>query len=92
MEFYNHKRPHSALGGKPPAVIYWLRKDGSQTDQQEQRVAKFTPETVQELGSSSTVKVRPRCLRKPEASVILVPQKNTQRANVILRFVDFKDF
>jgi putative transposase len=39
MEFYNHKRPHSALGGKPPAVIYWLRKDGNQTDQQEQRVA-----------------------------------------------------
>ncbi|WP_366863415.1 integrase core domain-containing protein [uncultured Sulfitobacter sp.] len=21
MEFYNHKRPHSALGGKPPAVV-----------------------------------------------------------------------
>ena len=21
--FYNNKRPHSALGGKPPAVIYW---------------------------------------------------------------------
>ena len=27
IEFYNHKRPHSALGGKPPAVVYWLRKD-----------------------------------------------------------------
>lgn len=39
MAFYNHKRPHSALGGKPPAVVYWLRKDGNQTDQQEQRVA-----------------------------------------------------
>jgi len=37
--FYNRKRPHSALGGKPPAVVYWLRKDGNQTDQQEQRVA-----------------------------------------------------
>lgn len=22
MEFYNRKRPHSALGGKPPAVVY----------------------------------------------------------------------
>jgi len=22
MEFYNLKRPHSALGGKPPAVVY----------------------------------------------------------------------
>lgn len=27
IEFYNRKRPHSALGGKPPAVLYWLRKD-----------------------------------------------------------------
>ncbi len=25
MDFYNHKRPHSALGGKPHAVIYWQR-------------------------------------------------------------------
>ena len=39
IEFYNRKRPHSALGGKPPAVVYWLRKDGNQTDQQEQKVA-----------------------------------------------------
>jgi len=23
IEFYNHKRPHSALGGQPPAEIYW---------------------------------------------------------------------
>ena len=39
IEFYNRKRPHSALGGKPPAVVYWLRKDGTKPDQQEQRVA-----------------------------------------------------
>jgi len=39
IEFYNRKRPHSVLGGKPPAVIYWLRKDEAQPDQQEQRVA-----------------------------------------------------
>ncbi|WP_425358950.1 IS3 family transposase [Antarcticimicrobium luteum] len=39
IEFYNRKRPHAALGGKPPAVVYWLRKDKTQTDQQEQRVA-----------------------------------------------------
>nr|WP_287259476.1 IS3 family transposase [Thioclava sp.] len=39
IEFYNRKRPHSALGGKPPAVVYWLRKDETQPDQQEQRVA-----------------------------------------------------
>ena len=23
IEFYNRKRPHSALGSKPPAVIYF---------------------------------------------------------------------
>jgi putative transposase len=23
INFYNHKRPHFALGGKPSAVIYW---------------------------------------------------------------------
>jgi len=39
IEFYNRKRPHSALGGKPPAVFYWMRKEENQTDQQEQRVA-----------------------------------------------------
>jgi putative transposase len=39
IEFYNRKRPHSALGGKPPTVIYWLRRNETQTDQQEQRVA-----------------------------------------------------
>ena len=39
IEFYNRKRPHSALGGKPPAVIYWLGKDETQPDQQEQKVA-----------------------------------------------------
>jgi len=39
IKFYNRKRPHSALGGKPPAVVYWLRKEETQPDQQEQRVA-----------------------------------------------------
>tara|TARA_R110002074_G_scaffold342120_1_gene512620 strand:+ start:1118 stop:1366 length:249 start_codon:yes stop_codon:yes gene_type:complete len=39
IEFYNRKRPHSALGGKPPAVVYWLRKFEPQPGQQEQRVA-----------------------------------------------------
>ncbi|SFU95231.1 Integrase core domain [Aliiroseovarius crassostreae] len=35
IKFYNRKRPHSALGGKPLAVVYWLRKDDNQPDQQE---------------------------------------------------------
>ena len=39
MGFYNHKRPHSSLGGKPPAVVYWQRNETIQPDQQEQRVA-----------------------------------------------------
>ncbi|WP_245271052.1 IS3 family transposase [Hoeflea phototrophica] len=39
MTFYNHQRPHSALGGRPPAVVYWLGKDETQPDQQVQRVA-----------------------------------------------------
>ncbi|MCT4609911.1 MAG: integrase core domain-containing protein, partial [Pelagimonas sp.] len=39
IDFDNRNRPHSALGGKPPAVVYWLRKDETQLDQQEQRVA-----------------------------------------------------
>ncbi|WP_233356017.1 IS3 family transposase [Henriciella aquimarina] len=39
MTFYNHKRPHSALGGRPPAVVYWQRNNIKQPDQQVQRVA-----------------------------------------------------
>ena len=37
--FYNLKRPHSAHGGQPPAVVYWLQKDKMQLGQQGQRVA-----------------------------------------------------
>lgn len=36
FEFYNPKYPNSALGGKSPAVVYWLRKDKTQPNQQEQ--------------------------------------------------------
>ena len=39
VEFYSHKRRHSAHGGIPPAVVYWLEKEDMQPDQQEQRVA-----------------------------------------------------
>ncbi|TDL90658.1 transposase [Meridianimarinicoccus aquatilis] len=39
IEFYNRKRPHSALGGKPPAVVNWRRKNETKPGQQEQRVA-----------------------------------------------------
>ena len=39
MTFYNHLRPHSALGGKPPALVSWQKDDISQPDQQVQQVA-----------------------------------------------------
>jgi len=39
IEFYNHKRPHSALGGQPPAVVYWQGNETTNPDQQVQRVA-----------------------------------------------------
>jgi putative transposase len=32
MTFYNHQRPHSSLGGKPLALIYWPRNDSDQPD------------------------------------------------------------
>ncbi|WP_434052001.1 integrase core domain-containing protein [Roseibium sp.] len=34
VDFHNRKRPHSTLGGKPPTVVYWQRKEQNQPDQQ----------------------------------------------------------
>ena len=36
MEFHNHRRPHKALGGRPPAVVSSLTGEATQPDQQEQ--------------------------------------------------------
>jgi putative transposase len=36
---YNCQRPNSALGCKPPALVYWQGKDINQPDHQVQRVA-----------------------------------------------------
>ena len=36
IEIYNHRRPHKALGGQSPAVIYSLQIEAAQPDQQEQ--------------------------------------------------------
>lgn len=33
IKFYNHKRPHSALGGQPPAVVYWQGNETTNPDQ-----------------------------------------------------------
>lgn len=53
MDFYNRKRPHSALGGQPPAMVYWQTIEQHQPDQQVQSVAQFTSKSVQRSGSSS---------------------------------------
>ncbi|WP_417589672.1 integrase core domain-containing protein [Pararhodobacter oceanensis] len=47
MTFYHHTRPHTALGSRPPAKLYWLRANKVQVDQQVQRIAKITPSTAQ---------------------------------------------
>lgn len=39
MAFYNHKRPHSSLGGQPPAVVYWQGNETPNSDQKVLRVA-----------------------------------------------------
>jgi putative transposase len=39
IAFYNHKRPHSSLGDKPPAVVHWQRIETSNPDQRAQKVA-----------------------------------------------------
>lgn len=36
MEFYNNRRRYKALGGRPPAVVYLLKVEATQPDQQEQ--------------------------------------------------------
>lgn len=47
VDFYNRKRPHVALGGKPPDKVYWQCIEIQQPDQQVRRVAQFTPKSVQ---------------------------------------------
>ena len=38
MQFHNRKRPHSALGGRPPAAVCWQRNEAPIPDQQVQRL------------------------------------------------------
>jgi len=51
MSFYNHRRPHTAHGGQPPALVYWQQNETHQPGQQERKVTKKAPETVQPMGS-----------------------------------------
>ena len=39
MTFYNHQCPHSALGDKPPALVYRQRNDINKPGRQVRRVA-----------------------------------------------------
>jgi putative transposase len=39
MTFYNHHRPHTLLGGTPPAGFYQRIINATQPDQQMQKVA-----------------------------------------------------
>lgn len=39
MNFYNQRRPHSALGGRTPSAVYWSAKDQEQPDWQTRSVA-----------------------------------------------------
>lgn len=36
VELYNHRRPHKALGGRPPSVVYSLTVEATQPHQLEQ--------------------------------------------------------
>lgn len=50
--FYNHRRPHSSLGGTPRAGLDQRDITANQPDQQALQVAYLTPETGQPKGSS----------------------------------------
>ncbi len=39
LEFYNDRRPHKALGGRPQALVCSLKTQITQPDQQAQRRA-----------------------------------------------------
>ena len=53
FEFYNQRRPHAALDGQPPDVIYRTGTTIMQTDQKTQKAAWKPPHPVQTTGSTS---------------------------------------
>jgi putative transposase len=94
MEFYNHRRPHKALGGRPPAVVYSLRLEATQPDQQEQIRAWKTPDPVQGMGSTSKFTVATRAiaerknlgLRLQRVATCLQSFRRSNRISIRLRF------
>ncbi|MGL5012272.1 MAG: transposase [Paracoccaceae bacterium] len=58
--FYNQHRPHSALGGTPPAVFYRARPSQKPNPTtKRKKIPQLTPETVQDLESSSVLASHP---------------------------------
>ncbi|MHA1527734.1 MAG: integrase core domain-containing protein, partial [Alphaproteobacteria bacterium] len=39
IEFYNQRRPHSALGGSTPGAVYWFGREMEKPDWQAKSVA-----------------------------------------------------
>ena len=39
MDFYNQRRPHTALDGRTPDIAYWLGRETEQPDWQARSVA-----------------------------------------------------
>ncbi len=63
INFYNHPRPHAAHDVQPPARVYF---NSIKTNQRGRRVAKITPETVQQFSSiRQTVPLDTRIINAP---------------------------
>ncbi len=63
MEFYNHRRPHKALGGRPPAVVYSLQNEVTQPDparaKKSLESARSCPENGEHLSLSTHIAIKP---------------------------------
>jgi putative transposase len=67
FDLCNHRRPHAALDGQPPDVIYRTRTTTTQPDHETRRVAQIPPDPVQGSGSSSLRRGPPRRPRREAA-------------------------
>ena len=53
LGFYTDRRPHAALDGQPPNVVYRTGTTITQPDQETRKVAQKLPDPVQGSGSNS---------------------------------------
>jgi hypothetical protein len=58
IAFYNHRRPHAAHGGQPPAVVYW---NSIETDQRWEESSLTQPETYPTIGEYDFMKNASEC-------------------------------